>query len=183
MKIEINCPTDGNTRRHEGHIDRFRSGQDQRLQMACERASRRGRPEDSQPLEPDVTDVIVWDTTGLPSGHYTIHVKAKVAGRGSAGATESAGDIDVNVLPRSVSSQDVERLAKGAKEFAQHLKYNLDSKMDNLTGEVSKVATDVEVLANEHLAAANRSKVVLQRSAAIQTPDRRCSRRSGSTRE
>ncbi len=124
-----------------------------------------------QPLEPDVTDVIVWDTTGLPSGHYTIHVKAKVAGRGSAGATESAGDIDVNVLPRSVSSQDVERLAKGAKEFAQHLKYNLDSKMDNLTGEVSKVATGVGVLANQASGSGQPLKVVLQRSATLQTPD------------
>ena len=43
------------------------------------------------PLEPDVTDVILWDTTGLPSGHYKIHVKAKVAGRGSAATRKVLG--------------------------------------------------------------------------------------------
>src|SRR5438552_15322948 len=69
--------------------------------------------------------VILWDTTGLQSGPYTIYVEAKLASpgaKGSVATTDGAGDVEVTVLPRSVSSLDVERLAKGAKEFAQHLK-------------------------------------------------------------
>ena len=85
--------------------------------------------------------------------------------------TEASGSIGLDVAPRSVSPQDFERLATGAKEFARDLKYNLDEKMDSLTGEVSKVATGVGVLADQASGSGQPLKVVLQRSAVLQTPD------------
>ena len=118
--------------------------------------------------EPPRPGIVIWNTTGLQPGSYTIYVTAELAATGSKGSvatTEGTGEIDVDVLPRSVSSQDVERLAKGAKEFAQHLKDNLDCKMDSLTAEVSKVATGVGVLGGQQL------KVVLQRPDVHQTDD------------
>jgi hypothetical protein len=124
------------------------------------------------PPDPAEPGVILWNTTGLKSGNYRIYVEAKTAAdsMGVLG-TERKNHVNLYVAPRSLSAQDVEGFAKGAREFAEKFKHNIDDKMDSLTGEVSKVATGVGVLANQATGNGQPLKVVLQRSAVLQTPD------------
>jgi hypothetical protein len=124
------------------------------------------------PLEPGV---VLWDTSGLQPGPYTIFVEAALAAVGPKGSVvpgEGAGEIDVHVGARLFSAQDVEGLAKRAKEFALQLKYNIDGKMDSLHDAISSVASNVKTF-DENLSTSTRSvrSVALQKSAGIPTTD------------
>jgi hypothetical protein len=129
---------------------------------------------------PDSADscVIHWDTCGLQTGSYKISVTAKLDAAYSKGLvaspvanTEDTGEIYIDVQSRSLSAKDMEGMATGAKEFVKQFKDNIDSKMDNLTGEVSKVASGVGALADQASGGGQPLKVVLQRPATIQTLD------------
>jgi hypothetical protein len=125
--------------------------------------------------DPPQPGVILWDTTGLQSGRYRISVQATLAPADSKGAvagTDGAGEIDVQVRARLFSAQDVDGLARRAKDFALELKSNIDGKMDSLHDAINSVAFNVKTF-DENLSASTRSvrNVALQRSAAIPTTD------------
>jgi hypothetical protein len=120
-------------------------------------------------------NIIRWNTSGLQSGSYRISVAASLASgraKGSAVSTEETGEIELDVQARLLSAQELEGLAKRAREFALHLKDNIDGKMDSLHDAISSVASNVRSF-DENLSASTRSvrSVALQRSAAIPTTD------------
>jgi hypothetical protein len=120
-------------------------------------------------------NVIRWNTSGLQPGSYRISVAASLASgraKGSTAITQETGEIEVDVQARLLSAQELEGLAKRAREFALHLKDNIDGKMDSLHDAISSVASNVRSF-DENLSASTRSvrSVALQRSAAIPTTD------------
>lgn len=120
-------------------------------------------------------NVIRWDTSGLQAGCYTISIKASLAATRStesAAVTEAAGEIDIDVQARLLSAQELESLSRRARDFALHLKENIDGKMDSLHDAISSVASNVRSF-DENLSASTGSvkRVALQKSAAIPTTD------------
>lgn len=120
-------------------------------------------------------NIIRWNTSGLQPGSYMISVAASLASgraKGAAAPTEETGEIEIDVQARLLSAQELEGLAKRAREFALHLKDNIDGKMDSLHDAISTVASNVKSF-DENLSASTRSvrSVALQRSAAIPTTD------------
>ena len=123
--------------------------------------------------EPPQPGVVIWNTTGLQPGSYTIYVTAELAATGSKGsvATEGAGEIDVDVRARLFSAEEMDGLAKRARDFALLLKENIDGKMDNLHDAISSVASNVKAFDENNRSVNLVRKVALQKSAAIPTPD------------
>jgi hypothetical protein len=129
--------------------------------------------EDGAVTPADEPGVAFWDTRDLGGRTYRISVNAEVE-PGQQGYPEEArtgdAEITLSVRERSMYVRDFERMASGARDYAQHFKQNIDSKLENLTDEVSRVATGVGNIA-DHAAENQPVRVVLQRSATFPTTD------------
>ena len=115
-------------------------------------------------------NVAFWNSAGLAPGPYKLTVEAELDPPDQKNADRRGRrEFTLDVLPGAISVQDIETLATGARTYADKLKENFDGKMDDLTKEVSKVATGVGVLAESAPPRGEPLKIVLQRSATQQT--------------
>jgi len=117
-------------------------------------------------------NVAFWNSAGLAPGPYKLTVEAESDPPDQKNVDRRGRrEFTLDVLPGAISVQDIETLATGARTYADKLKENFDGKMDDLTKEVSKVATGVGVLAENAPPRGEPLKIVLQRSATQQTTD------------